>query len=40
VEDLRAWGELGRQLGLNTAVVSERSMLGWSFGAFRRAQNL
>jgi hypothetical protein len=32
----RAWEELGRELGLSTALVSERSMLGWSFASFRR----
>ncbi|CAN5923901.1 hypothetical protein BH11MYX4_BH11MYX4_45420 [soil metagenome] len=36
MEDLRPWVELGRQLKLSAAVVSESSMLGWSFASFRR----
>ena len=35
-EDVRRWTELGRALGLSPAVVSETSMLGWSFASFRR----
>lgn len=36
MHDRRQWAELGRALGLSPAVVSEGSMLGWSFASFRR----
>ncbi len=35
MEDLR-WAALGHELGLSAALVSESSMLGWSFASFRR----
>jgi hypothetical protein len=33
---LQGWPEMGRQLGLDCAFVSEGSMFGWSFASFRR----
>lgn len=35
-DDLPPWRLLGEQLGLTAAVVSEGSMLGWTFASFRR----